>query len=228
MLAISVRVRPWSALCRFSSEGRRTITAPSSTTAVRSAWIVRTSSPLGPVMVTVRSRTAAVTPLGSGTGFLPIRDIVLPLLPDHREQLTAHAGGAGFAVGHDALGRAEDRHAEAVLDPRDLARLDVAAQAGGRHALELPDDGGVVVVLEVEAQQPVTPIVQDLVVLDVVVVAEDPRDLDLQLGHGHVGAAVACEAGVPHARQHVGNGISHAHRAVPLPTGLAHAGDFPA
>src|SRR5438445_7962092 len=108
MLAISVRVRPWSALCRFSSEGRRTTTAPSSTAAVRSAWIVRTSSPLGPLMVTVRSCTVAVTPLGSGTGFLPIRDIVSPpLLPDHREQLTAHAGGAGFAVGHDALGRAE-------------------------------------------------------------------------------------------------------------------------
>src|SRR5256886_7100775 len=44
------------------------------------------------------------------------------LLPDHREQLAAHAGGAGFAVGHEALWRGQDRHAEAVLDARDLAR----------------------------------------------------------------------------------------------------------
>src|SRR5260370_34792737 len=115
MLAISVRVRPWSALCRFSSEGRRTTTALSSTAAVRSAWIVRTSSPLGPVMVMGRSRTAAETPWGSGTGFLPIRDIVPPLLPDPREQLTTHAGGAGLPVGHASLRPAGDRTSHHVL-----------------------------------------------------------------------------------------------------------------
>src|SRR6266550_4683840 len=150
-------------------------------------------------------------------------------LPDHGEQLAAHAGGAGFAVGHEPLRRAEDRHPEAVLHPRDLARLDVAAQAGRGDALQLADDARVVVVLEVEPQQSVTPVVQHLVVLDVVVVAEQPRDLDLQFRHRHVDPAMARQTGVAHAGQHVGDGISYAHLAYrPLPAGFTHAGNLPA
>src|SRR5207249_421369 len=112
-------------------------------------------------------------------------------LPDHREQLAADAGGARFAVRHEPLRRREDRHPEAVLDAGDLTRLDVAAQPRRGHALQLTDHRRVVVILEVEPQQPVTPIVQHLEVLDVVVVAEQPRDLDLQLRHRHVDPAVA-------------------------------------
>src|SRR5207249_5978819 len=85
-------------------------------------------SPFGPFTVTVRPATCAVTPWGSGTGFLPMRDMPLP---DHREQLAAHAGGTGFAVRHQALGRREDGHPEPVLHARDLARLDVAPQPRG-------------------------------------------------------------------------------------------------
>src|SRR6266571_4868571 len=72
------------------------------------------------------------------------------------------------------------------------------------------------------------PVDQDLEVLDVVVVAEQPRDLDLQLRHRHVDPAVSRLARVAHAGQHVGDGISHTHLTFrPLPTGLAHAGDLP-
>src|SRR5437870_266117 len=227
MLAISVRVSPCSALWRLSSEGRRTTMVPSSIATASSRWMVRLISPFGPFTVTRRPSTWAVTPLGMGTGFLPMRDMGR-LLPDHREQLTAHAGGAGFAVRHEALRRREDRHAEAVLDARNLARLDVTPQTGRRDALQLADHGGVVVILEVEPQQPVTPVVQHLEVLDVVVVAEQPRDLDLQLRHRHIDPAVPRLAGVAHPGQHVGDRISHAHLAFLLPTGFAHAGNFPA
>src|SRR2546430_10525912 len=78
------------------------------------------------------------------------------LLPDHREQLAAHAGGAGFAVGHEALWRGQDRHAEAVLDARDLARFHVAAQARGGHPLQLAGHRRVVVVLEIHPPLPLT------------------------------------------------------------------------
>src|SRR5437667_12470802 len=97
-------------------------------------------SPFGPFTVTVRPATCAVTPWGSGTGFLPMRDMPLP---DHREQLAAHAGGTGFAVRHQALGRREDGHPEPVLHARDLARLDVAPQPRGGDALQLADHRGV-------------------------------------------------------------------------------------
>src|SRR5437870_7778924 len=70
MLATSVRVSPCSALCRVSSEGRRTTTVSSSTPSASSGWIIRLISPFGPFTVIVRPSTWAVTPLGSGTGFL--------------------------------------------------------------------------------------------------------------------------------------------------------------
>src|SRR5437667_3994276 len=228
MLATSVRVRPWSALCRLSSEGRRTMIASPSTATARSAWTSRLISPLGPFTVIRRPSSCAVTPLGMGTGFLPMRDMG-GLLPDQREQLAAHPGGARFTVGHEPLRRRQDRHPEAVLDARDLARFDVAAQARRGHTLERADHRGVVVILEVEPQQPVTPVVQHLEILDVVVVAEQPRDLDLQLRHRHVDPAVPRLAGVAHPGQHIGDGINHTHLAFrPLPTGFAHAGNFPA
>src|SRR6058998_3439869 len=169
MLATSVRVRPWSALCRLSSEGRRTMIASPSTATARSAWTSRLISPLGPFTVIRRPSSCAATPLGMGTGFLPMRDMG-GLLPDQREQLAAHPGGARFTVGHEPLRRRQDRHPEAVLDARDLARFDVAAQARRGHTLERADHRGVVVILEVEPQQPVTPVVQHLEILDVVVV----------------------------------------------------------
>src|SRR5256884_5711766 len=138
MLATRVRVRPWSALWRLSSEGRRTTTAFSSSASVRSGCATRLISPFGPFTVMRPPSIWAVTPLGSGTGFLPMRDMSL-LLPDHGEQLAAHAGGAGFPVGHEALWRGQDRHAEAVLDARDLARFPLAGQAPSGHPLQLAD-----------------------------------------------------------------------------------------
>src|SRR6059036_1683205 len=121
MLATSVLVSPWSALCRLSSEGRRTTIVSSSRASARSGCTVRLISPFGPFTVMRRPSSWAVTPLGMGTGFLPMRDMG-GLLPDQREQLAAHPGGTRFTVGHEPLRRRQDRHPEAVLDARDLAR----------------------------------------------------------------------------------------------------------
>src|SRR5205814_5270264 len=128
MFATSVRVRPCSALWRASSDGRFTTTVESSSDSPMSSCRVRAISPFGPFTVILCPSICAVTPLGRATGFLPIRDIAR-LLPDDREHFAAHSGGARFAVGHESLRRAQDRHAEAVLDTRNLARLDVAAES---------------------------------------------------------------------------------------------------
>src|SRR6266849_1244002 len=117
MLATSVRVRPCSALCCVSSDGRFTTTVPSSSVSSMSSCSVRLISPFGPFTVILCPSICAVTPLGSGTGFLPIRDIAR-LLPDHREHFAAYPGGTRFAVGHESLRRAQDRHAEAVIAAR--------------------------------------------------------------------------------------------------------------
>src|SRR3989441_11615759 len=111
MLATSVRVRPCSALCCASSDGRLTTTVPSSSVSSISGCSERLISPFGPFTVIRRPSICAVTPLGSGTGFLPIRDIAR-LLPHHREHFAAHPGGARFAVGHESLRRAQDRSEE--------------------------------------------------------------------------------------------------------------------
>src|SRR6218665_4085829 len=60
-----------------------------------------------------------------------------PPLPDEGDELAAELGRPRIAVGHEPLRRGHDRHAEAVLHPRDLPRLHAAPEAGLRDALEL-------------------------------------------------------------------------------------------
>src|SRR5947207_9921042 len=87
MFAISVRVRPCSDLCSFSSDGRDTMTSPFSILMARSGWNVFFNSPLGPFTVTVVPSAVTFTPLGTLTGILPILDIVRsPRLPDHGQE----------------------------------------------------------------------------------------------------------------------------------------------
>jgi len=76
--------------------------------------------------------------------------------------------------------------------------------------VELADDGRVVVILQVQAQQAVLPIVQHLEVLDVVVVAENSGDRDFSFD-------TACRpgGGPPYRRcapgSAIGDGINDAH-----------------
>src|SRR5687768_14101245 len=210
-----VRERPWSALWRASSLGRPTLSVDPSSAMAMSLWKVRWSSPLGPFAETVDPFTETVTPAGTATGFLPIRDM-WPPLPDEGDELATELGRPRIAVGHQALGGRDDRHTEAVLHPGDLPRLHVAPETGLRDALELADDRQLVVILQVEPKDALRTIVQELEVLDVVVVLQQPRELALELAHRHVDAPVVRLAGVPDTRQHVCNGIGHAHDCVIL------------
>src|SRR3954447_9392718 len=79
MLAISVRVSPWSARDVRSSSGRLTSSVPSSCATSMGAATEWVSWPLGPLTVTCRPSIATSTPLGTAMGSLPMRDMLLLL-----------------------------------------------------------------------------------------------------------------------------------------------------
>src|SRR3954451_5945170 len=105
MLATSVRDRPHMACARVESTRLvRTRSWPSWRTSISSAT-VQASWPLGPFTVTVWPSRVTVTPAGTAIAFFPIRDISI----DPAEHFTAHVLIACGRVGHDALGRRQDR-----------------------------------------------------------------------------------------------------------------------
>ena len=75
MFCTSVRDMPHIARARFSSSRGVTVTLPSSSLTSTSGGSVDVSSPSLPLAVTVWPSTATVTPAGTGTGCLPIRDM---------------------------------------------------------------------------------------------------------------------------------------------------------
>src|SRR5215207_8112115 len=104
--------------------------------------------PFGPLTNRILSSVLAVTPDGSATGRLPIRDILKHL----RQDFAADVLLAGLAVRlHAARGRHDDR-AEAVADARQLAggRIDAAARL--RHARQMLDRRLALEIFELDAQ----------------------------------------------------------------------------
>src|SRR5205085_6903892 len=88
-----------------------------------SVWV-----PFGPFTDRMWPSVVAVTPAGSGTGLLPIRDILEHL----REDFAAHVLRPRLGVGQNGLGRRDDGDAEAVAHAWQLlrARIDAAARFG--------------------------------------------------------------------------------------------------
>src|SRR5712691_2518481 len=103
-----------------------TVTPPASSLAATSSCSTSSAAPLGPFIFTVWPSTLAVTPEGIGTGFLPMRDMPVPL--EHRtEDLAAHIGVAGGVVRHHPLGGRNDGNAEAVVDARQILHRSIDA-----------------------------------------------------------------------------------------------------
>src|SRR6516165_706744 len=65
----------------------------------------RLSEPFAPLMVTEPCARVAVTPWGSSTGALAIRDMLATPSGDDAQHLASLTGSARLAVGHHALGR---------------------------------------------------------------------------------------------------------------------------
>ena len=74
---------------------------------------------------------------------------------------------------------------------------DVLPLSGRRHTCNVPDDGLPVVILEIDAKQPVAAVIQSLEVVDEVVLLEETGHFDLELGERHVGPPVPRTPGIP-------------------------------
>src|SRR5262245_21722605 len=113
MLLIRLRVRPCRLRLIRSSSGRVTFTALAlssySTRMLR--WYAISNLPLGPSTKTLPGSTFTLTPDGTTTGCLPIRDTDA-LLPDRAEHFAAQLLGPGLPVAHHALVGADHRDAQ--------------------------------------------------------------------------------------------------------------------
>src|ERR687886_749015 len=184
MLAIGLRVSPCSAFDVRSSLGRRTCSVPSSCATSIGAATEWVSWPLGPLTVTCRPSIVTSTPLGTGMGSLPMRDMLLLLprwtlrSPDVGEDFPAHALLVGLPVGEQAGGRRQDRDAQAAPQ----AGLADAADAGDRA---LP----VRAVLQGHREVLAHLGVGDGPRGDVALLLEDLRDVGLELAVGMVTAS---------------------------------------
>ena len=133
-LATRVRDRPCSERLRRSSSGRLTTMAPSSLRAtVIGSATARSRVPLGPLTDSFWPSIVTSTPLGTGTGCLPIRDMSKSPSPHVREDFAAHALTGRLAVGPQAGGRGDDGHAQTTEHPRQVGRLRVHPQTGLGH-----------------------------------------------------------------------------------------------
>src|SRR5438552_5085950 len=146
MLFASVRDSPHMARARVESSRGLSESAPSSWRTSISSATVQASWPLGPCTVTVWPSRVTVTPAGIAMGFLPIRDISV----HPAEDFAADVGVARGVVGHHALGRRQDRDAQAVLDRLEVLDRGIDAPAGLGDAADLGDHRFAVEVLQLD------------------------------------------------------------------------------
>src|SRR3954471_5489343 len=211
MLAISERVRPWSARCSPRSVGRVTISSESCCSTAMSRGLRSSRLPRGPLTRTTSGSIVTVTPVGTGMGCLPIRDISSP---DVRDHFAADALAPRLVTGHHALGRGKDRRAHAALDLWDLLVPDVRAPARGGDALHAADHRlATLGVLQPHAQHLADPTGLGAEGLDVALLVQDARELGLELGSGHVHELVIGAQAVANAREEVRYRVCHRHVA---------------
>src|SRR6266850_4321463 len=222
-LATRLRARPWNLPSAGSSRSVFATSVPSSCAKVMPGGMYWLTLPFGPCTSTLPDTILTLTPLGSGIGFLPIRDIVLipglrPGLcsPHVAKDFAADAGLARRAAGHHAPRRRQDVGAESAEHRRHVvhAEIDAAARAAdpldaGDHLLAVRS------VLQEQADHLARRatlrlrLLDQAVALDVALVLEDPRNLGLQLARRKVHPRVLGGHGVADAREHVGNRIGH-------------------
>src|SRR6202007_571161 len=120
MLFTSWRMVPLMALASRDSLAGAKLSLPLSLlTLTRADWASDSVPPV-PLTEIWSSLIATSTPAGTAIGIFPIRDIFgysFNAASGHVAQhFTTDTGGARLAVGHHALGRGDDGHAQAVLD----------------------------------------------------------------------------------------------------------------
>ena len=141
-----------------------------------------------------------------------MRDISISPVRRRCRDFAADAGRARLAIGHHAVRRRHDGDAEAVHHARNVVLALVDAQAGLRDALDLLDDRppGVVAQRDLELRL-ARFLAGNLEAFDVALVLQHLGDRDLDLRRRASRRPPLRHLRVADARQHVGDGISHAH-----------------
>src|SRR5439155_21490171 len=175
---------------------------------------------LGPFTVTFWPSTLAVTPAGTATGFLPMRDMVsLPSsVSEHRaEDLAADVLLARLVIGHDAFRRRENRDAESVVDARQrLDRgIDPAARFGDPR--NLADHRPAVEIFQFDLELGAAVAVLDRrIAADVALALEHVEHVGAQLGSRARHLGLVAQRRVADAGDHVAERIVQRHRAILL------------
>src|SRR6185437_13513391 len=210
-LFTSVRLMPHMAAARSMSLCGVTAMPSAPTRTSTSGTSVTLSSPLGPFTETVWPLTEAVTPFGSGTGFLPIRDMACSL--EHlAEDFAADIGLTGVAVGHHALGRGDDRHAETLAMRLQILHRGVDPAARRRYALQFADHGLAFMIFEFDLDLALASLQLHLgVAADVALVLEHVEKTRAQARVRGLDLVQAAELAVPDAGQKIADGIRHRH-----------------
>src|SRR6185436_2895947 len=213
MLATSARMVPDIALAWFELPSALHFRVSPSFSTPTFGSIGRTTVPSGPFTEISAGEIFTSTPLGSGIGFLAMRDMAVSS-GDDADDFAADAGGARLAIGHHAARGRNDRHAEAVHDLGQAVAVLVDAQAGFGNALEPLDHRAAGVVLEADAQNFFCTVLAHREVLDVALVLQHLGDGNFQLGTGHADLHLPDHLGIADAGQHVCDRIAHAHRGL--------------
>src|SRR5574337_518861 len=189
MFASSARIVPLIAFAAWLSSAGASFRLAPSRSIVTNACTARASVPLVPLTVICSAVTSTSTPAGTVIGIFPMRDIVFSprraRSGDVAQHFAADTRGARLAVGHNALGRGHDRHAEAVLHLRNRVAALVDAQPRAADALDALDHRPAGVVLERDLEFGLRTLAPDREPVDVALVLQDLGDRDLHLRRGH-------------------------------------------
>src|SRR5580658_4834155 len=192
----------------------------------------RASVPLGPLISMDRSLTVAVTPLGMGIGFLPVRDCrtfsvveasgacacIVMGSPHLAKQLAADALPARFTIRHHPTARAQYRDPHPGADAIDAVVTHIDATARRRYPPQAID-GRLAIAPVAKHERKHLRLLLALArphVVEIPLRPHDGGDVFLELGVRHLHAIVASESPVANAGEHVCDRIGH-HEITSLP-----------
>src|SRR5690625_2466828 len=151
------------------------------------------------------------TLLGTGTGFLATLDMTKSWLEDDAQHLAAVTGRACGFIGHHTLRGGDNSGAQTASYLRQVVLALKDAQARPTYPLDSLDDGGTLIVFELDSENRLAALFFRRKICDITFIFQYPRNRDLKLGGRHRHMGLPCRLRVTDACQHIRNGIRHAH-----------------
>src|ERR1043166_8736702 len=200
--------------------------APPSSRASTSSCSTSWSAPFGPFTFTVWPSTPAVTPDGTATAFLPMRDIAFSRLEHRAQDFAADVGLARVVIGHHALRGRHDGDPEAVVDARQIPDRGVHAAARLRHPRNVADHRRAVEILQLDLELgAAVRVFGGGIAADVTLVLEHLQHARAQARTGRRDLRLAAHLRVADAGEEIAERIVQSHASPPSPARLEEAWD---